>query len=65
MSDEAIFLTAGIGLVVIYGLTWLTRTKDEGGPNLGYHSSFHAIAPFGTALGVVMILIAILVWLFD
>ena len=65
MTDEAGFMFAGIALVVMYSLTWLTRTKDEGGANFGYRSSFHAIVPFGTALGIVMILIAILVWLFD
>lgn len=66
MSDNvANFLLAGVALVVMYGFTWLTRTKDEGGANFGYRSSFHAIAPFATVLGLAMIVIAILVSLFD
>ena len=64
MSDTFLFFLAGLTVTVLYGLSWLTR-KREGGQIFGYHSVWDALAPFATAVGVLMMLISLLLWLFQ
>jgi hypothetical protein len=64
VSNTMMFFLAGLFTMALHGLSWITR-KKEGGPMFGYYSSWDAIAPFGVAMGVVMMLISACLWLFS
>jgi hypothetical protein len=56
MTDGQILALGGLATMALHCFSWVTRKKD-GGPLFGYSSSWDAIAPFGVAIGLVMVLL--------
>ncbi len=64
MDNALIVFLGGAGFAVVYGLVWYFR-KEDGGPLFGYTSSWVAMAPFAVAMGIVVMLISVFMWLAD
>lgn len=62
MDNALIVFLGGAGFALFYGLVWRFRKKD-GGPLFGYTSSWVAMAPIAVAMGIVVMLIGIFMWL--
>jgi hypothetical protein len=64
MTNTLLIFLGGLIISAIYGLSWKTR-KKEGGDIYGYHNVGDYTAPFATMVGAIMMLAAVLIWIFD
>lgn len=64
MSNASIMFLGGVLVTLVYGLVWRFRQKGDG-VYYGYDTYYYLLAPIFTLIGVLFIVTAIMIRLFN